>query len=110
VTRERITAVVAVLAVVGLLRSAWFHFVSEPRNDVRRANRSRRAMHVTDPTGIPINVRGFDGKVIGALHNGKIVEILRTSADTTGRRIRSVVFRRLFMFRRPNFLDSTPVG
>jgi hypothetical protein len=24
-------------------------------------------------------------KVIGALHNGKIVEILRTSADTTGK-------------------------
>ena len=42
-------------------------------------------MHVTDPTGIPLNVRGFDGKVIGALHNGKIVEILRTSADTTGK-------------------------
>jgi hypothetical protein len=36
VTRERITAVVAVLAVVGLLRSAWFHFVSEPLHDVRR--------------------------------------------------------------------------
>ncbi len=35
-TRERITAVVAVLAVVGLLRSAWFHFVSEPLHDVRR--------------------------------------------------------------------------
>jgi len=42
-------------------------------------------MHVTDPTGIPLNVRGFDGKVIGALHNGKIVEILRTSAETTGK-------------------------
>jgi len=36
VTRERITAAVAVLALVGLLRSAWFHFVSEPLHDVRR--------------------------------------------------------------------------
>ena len=35
-TRERITAAVAVLALVGLLRSAWFHFVSEPLHDVRR--------------------------------------------------------------------------
>jgi hypothetical protein len=37
VTRERITAVVALLAVVGMLRSAWFHFVSEPLHDSRRA-------------------------------------------------------------------------
>jgi hypothetical protein len=31
---------------------------------------------VTDPTGTPLNVRRFDGKVIGALHNGEIVKIL----------------------------------
>jgi hypothetical protein len=37
-------------------------------------------MHVTNPTGIPLNVRGFDGKVIGALHNGKIARILCASA------------------------------
>jgi hypothetical protein len=36
VTRERITAVVAVLAVVGMLRSAWLHFVSEPLHDFQR--------------------------------------------------------------------------
>jgi hypothetical protein len=36
VTRERITAAVAMLAVVGMLRSAWLHFVSEPLNDFRR--------------------------------------------------------------------------
>ena len=35
-TRERITAVVAVLAAVGMLRSAWLHFVSEPLHDYRR--------------------------------------------------------------------------
>ena len=35
-TRERITAAVAVLAAVGMLRSAWLHFVSEPLNDYRR--------------------------------------------------------------------------
>jgi hypothetical protein len=36
VTRERITAAVAMLAVVGMLRSVWLHFVSEPLHDVRR--------------------------------------------------------------------------
>ena len=35
-TRERITAAVAVLAAVGTLRSAWLHFISEPLNDFRR--------------------------------------------------------------------------
>jgi hypothetical protein len=40
---------------------------------------------VTDPTGTPLNVRRFDGKVIGALHNGEIVKILRTSADRNGK-------------------------
>jgi hypothetical protein len=30
---------------------------------------------VTDPTGSPLNVRRFDGKVIGALHNGEIVKM-----------------------------------
>ena len=32
---------------------------------------------VTDPTGTPLNVRRFDGKVIGALHNGEIFWIRR---------------------------------
>jgi len=36
VTRERITAAVAMLAAVGMLRSAWLHFVSEPLHDFRR--------------------------------------------------------------------------
>jgi hypothetical protein len=36
VTRERITAAVAVLAAVGMLRSAWVHFVAEPLHDYRR--------------------------------------------------------------------------
>jgi hypothetical protein len=36
---------------------------------------------VTDPTGTPLHARRYDGKVIGALHNGEIVKILRTSAD-----------------------------
>lgn len=40
---------------------------------------------VTDSPGTPLNVRRFDGKVIGALHNGEIVKILRTSADRSGR-------------------------
>ena len=35
-TRERITAAVAMLAAVGMLRSGWLHFVSEPLNDFRR--------------------------------------------------------------------------
>ena len=35
---------------------------------------------VTDPTGTPLNVRRFDGKIIGGLHNGEIVKILRTDA------------------------------
>jgi hypothetical protein len=36
---------------------------------------------VTDPIGTPLNVRRFDGKIIGALHNGEIVKILRMGAD-----------------------------
>ena len=40
---------------------------------------------VTDPAGTPLNVRRFDGKVIGALHNGEIVKILRTGADRRGK-------------------------
>jgi hypothetical protein len=40
---------------------------------------------VTDPTGTPLNVRRFDGKVIGALHNGEIVKILRVGADRNGK-------------------------
>ena len=30
-------------------------------------------------------MRRFDGKVIGALHNGEIVKILRTGADRRGK-------------------------
>jgi hypothetical protein len=36
VTAQRITAAVAVLAVVGMLRAGWLHFVSEPLHDFRR--------------------------------------------------------------------------
>jgi hypothetical protein len=36
VTREQITAAVAALTVIGMARSAWFHFVAEPRHDVMR--------------------------------------------------------------------------
>jgi Bacterial SH3 domain len=45
---------------------------------------SQRCM-VTDPTGTPLNVRRFDGRVIGALHNGEIVKVLRTGADSKGK-------------------------
>jgi hypothetical protein len=48
------------------------------------ASASQRCM-VTDPTGTPLNVRRFDGKVIGALHNGEIVRVLRAGADRQGR-------------------------
>ena len=40
---------------------------------------------VTDPTGTPLNVRRFDGKILGVLHNGEIVKVLRTGADRHGR-------------------------
>jgi hypothetical protein len=40
---------------------------------------------VTDPTGTPLNVRRFDGKIIGALRNGEIVKVLRTGADPHGK-------------------------
>jgi hypothetical protein len=40
---------------------------------------------VTDPTGSPLNVRWFDGKVIGVLHYGEIVRILRMGADKSGK-------------------------
>ena len=40
---------------------------------------------VTDPTGTPLNVRRFDGKIIGVLHNGEIVKVLRTGADPHGK-------------------------
>ena len=45
---------------------------------------SQRCM-VTDPTGTPLNIRRFDGKIIGALHNGEIVKVLRTGSDPKGR-------------------------
>jgi hypothetical protein len=48
------------------------------------ASASPRCM-VTDPTGTPLNVRRFDGKVLGALHNGEIVKVLRTGADRQGK-------------------------
>ena len=48
------------------------------------ASASQRCM-VTDPTGTPLNVRRFDGKIIGALHNGEIVKVLRTGADRQGK-------------------------
>lgn len=48
------------------------------------ASASQRCM-VTDPTRTPLNVRRFDGKVIGALHNGEIVKVLRTRADPQGK-------------------------
>lgn len=40
---------------------------------------------VSDPTGTPLNVRRFDGRVIGALHNGESVKILRAGADRKGK-------------------------
>jgi hypothetical protein len=48
------------------------------------ASASQRCM-VTDPTGTPLNVRRFDGKIIGALHNGEIVRVLRTGSDPQGK-------------------------
>jgi hypothetical protein len=48
------------------------------------ASASQRCM-VTDPTGTPLNVRRFDGKILGALHNGEIVKVLRTGADPKGK-------------------------
>ena len=48
------------------------------------ASASQRCM-VTDPSGTPLNVRRFDGKIIGALHNGEIVRVLRTGADPQGK-------------------------
>ena len=48
------------------------------------ASASQRCM-VADPTGTPLNVRRFNGKVIGALHNGEIVKVLRTGADRQGK-------------------------
>ena len=48
------------------------------------AQASQRCM-VTDPTGTPLNVRRFDGKVIGALRNGEIVRVLQMGADPKGK-------------------------
>ena len=45
---------------------------------------SQRCM-VTDPTGTALNVRRFDGKVIGALRNGEIVRVLQMGADPKGK-------------------------
>ena len=51
---------------------------------VEPAVAAQRCM-VTDPTGTPLNVRRFDGKIIGVLHNGEIVKILRLGADAQGK-------------------------
>jgi hypothetical protein len=40
---------------------------------------------VADPTGSPMNVRRFDGKVSGVLHDGEIIRILSTGADKSGK-------------------------
>jgi hypothetical protein len=48
------------------------------------ASASQRCM-VTDPTGTPLNIRRFDGRIIGALHNGEIVKVLRTGEDPKGK-------------------------
>jgi hypothetical protein len=40
---------------------------------------------VTDPTGTPLNVRRYDGKIIGNLRNGEIVKVLKTGADAKGK-------------------------
>ena len=48
------------------------------------ASASQRCM-VTDPTGTPLNVRRPGGKIIGALHNGEIVRVLRAGADRQGK-------------------------
>ena len=47
--------------------------------------RAAERCKVTDPTGTPLNVRRFDGHVIGVLHNGEIVRILRVGADRSGK-------------------------
>ena len=42
---------------------------------------------VTDPTGTPLNVRTSPngGAIVGALHNGAAVRVLRTAVDERGR-------------------------
>ncbi len=41
---------------------------------------------VTDPTGTPLNVRAYpNGPILGALHNGTTVQMLRTTVDSSGR-------------------------
>ena len=41
---------------------------------------------VTDPTGTPLNVRVEpNGAILGALHNGAVVNRMETSADRNGR-------------------------
>jgi hypothetical protein len=55
------------------------------------ASASQRCM-VTDPTGTPLNVRRFDGKVIGAVHNGEIVKVLRTGTDGQGKPLAYVAY------------------
>jgi hypothetical protein len=44
VTRERITAAIAVLSALGLCRAAYFHFVVEPDHPVRHLDREFRAL------------------------------------------------------------------
>jgi hypothetical protein len=40
---------------------------------------------ITDPTGTPLNVRRYDGKIIWVLYNGEIVRIRRVGADRNGK-------------------------
>jgi hypothetical protein len=41
---------------------------------------------VTDPTGTPLNVREFpNGPILGALHNGVIVQRFESQRDDRGR-------------------------
>ena len=62
----------------------FWTFVLASLTLVEPAAAAQRCM-VTDPTGTPLNVRRFDGKIIGALRNGEIVGILRMGEDPQGK-------------------------
>jgi hypothetical protein len=82
------TCVLSAVNVGGLIGGGHFTRDAHERrpfhDPIDPASSSQRCM-VTDPTGTPLNVRRFDGKIMGALHNGEIVKLLRTGADPHGK-------------------------
>jgi hypothetical protein len=80
--------VLSAVNVGGLIGGGHFTRDAHERRPFHDPIRSRvvfPALHGHRSDRTPLNVRRFDGKIMGALHNGEIVKLLRTGADPHGK-------------------------